>query len=1130
MEDNFFSLGGNSITAVKAVMEIRRVLGIDIGIKDFFEQKDVRLLTRLVHNGKMNACLYYPIEKTECKTDVPLTYVQKRLWFLSRVDRTGAAFNIPLCADIVGSLNVAYFEKAINVVASRHEILRTRFYFKEGMPYQAVEKSLDIKIDYEDLESSGVSKHNFMKNAVSYKFDLERPPLVKVFIGRLGEKHYVLIVNIHHIVCDGWGVKVLLGELETIYNALLNGREIELPEPAVQYADYAFAEEKAISDGFFEKSLEYWNKQLKLPFGNTQLMPDFDVPAERTYNGRKIIATVNKDITNALTDFSRENGTTLFSIMIAAFSVLLYRYTGEKDVIVGTAVAGRNDYRLNDSIGVFINTVAVRNRIENGITLHEIIKSVAKNVLDGLNNSAVPFEKIVEKINPDRNGYSGNIINVMVNMLNFENSNTSYNFEGLKISEIEDYEQKAKFDMTLYVDEKPDGLKLSLVYNAALYRSKTMQSLLDAFTIVLHEIAENSEMPIDKICLAKLPQKEEKLEDFSDYNGMLVKVANFEYSKDKSRIAVTSGVRAFTYDEIDRCCNTLCQMLKEKGISQKDTLGIYTGRNMLLPVVLTAVIRLGARFCILDRGIPKGKSAAQIVRIPGIKIIQIGEESCLPKNADIVLKLAETFSAKAMTQTDEPAVQSNINAGGYYNFTSGTTGKFKIIENTAAPLAHFLKWYKNEFKLTENDTFAMLAGISHDPILRDILMPQFLGARLAVPPEEYIRNPMRLVGWLKSEKVTVLHITPPLAESFADTGGILLPDLRLIAFSGDTLTESLVERLKKLATNSKFVNFYGLTETPQVMSYYTIPQEHQSSAYGGRIPIGKGIEGVELLVLNNNKNLCACGEIGEIYIKTKYLSEGYFNDRDATAEKYLKLNGKMLYKTGDLGRYMASGNVDFIRRTDMDVNIRGNRIDITEIENSIEICDGVGGVAVSIECENTDRCIVAYVKPKEGAVITSQNILNYLYHALPMYMIPGKIVFVNQIPLTENNKIDYAKLETIGRHRAGTSHSPATETERMLCDIFSKLLNVESVDVETGFFQMGVHSLMLSKAVFLLNEKMHVELNIIDFFTYSNISMLANYIDNSSQAGAEDDNLVRKRQAGIDADKHKKRIDIRSTQ
>ncbi|MGE3315940.1 MAG: amino acid adenylation domain-containing protein, partial [Planctomycetaceae bacterium] len=790
-----------------------------------------------------------------------------------------------------------------------------------------------------------------------------------------------------------------------------------------------------------------------------------------------------------LDELSRNEEGSLFMTLLSAFQLLLAKLTGRQDIVVGSPIAGRNREELENLIGFFVNTQVLRTDLSGNPTFRELVRRVRETTLEAYANQDLPFEKLVEELQPERSQYSTPLFQVFFNMLNM--SEEQLKLPGLKVDYYPRPETDSKFELTFYCRHRAGQLYFIAVYNAQLFSERRIAELLDQFMSLLAQVSENPDRPIESYSLVTeraaklLPDPNAPL---SAQSGPPVhELVAAQALKTPDRVAVKDPNGTITFGELESCSNRLASKLIESGLNRGDVVAIYAHRSASLVPAMLATWKAGGAFLILDPAQPPARliecmkiaepvawielEAADPVLCPLSSYVSSSIDAArrirIPRN----WVAGEFLSEQQQTAPDLP-VSGQDKA--YIAFTSGSTGVPKGIQGSHGPLSHFLDWHVRTFGLAADDRFSMLSGLGHDPLLRDVFTPLVIGATVVIPNPDDIGSD-RLGEWMARERITVAHLTPAMGQVLAGSGeeaSRQQSSVRRLFFGGDRLTPRDIDRAKTWAPLATCVNFYGATETPQAIAWHEVKGTTNGAVSAESIPVGMGIDDVQLLVLNHAGKLCGIGEVGTIHVRTPHLAEGYVNDTAQTAARFivnpLTLNSAdRVYVTGDLGRYGLDGAVEFLGRDDHQVKIRGYRVEMTEIESALRTHELVGNALLTVS-EGTagDRRLIAYIVPRSSTQPTSRDLRMYLKERLPEYMIPSAYVVIEAIPLTPNGKVNRAALPAPEAEKresdpALAGHgAPQTESEQLIANVWRELLHIEDITVYDNFLDLGGHSLL----------------------------------------------------------------------
>ncbi len=1027
----------------------------------------------------------------------PLSFAQHRLWFFDKLTPGTAVYNIHVGLRLTGPLDAAILSRALRTIVQRHESLRTRFVEADGVPVQVIEDGIVPSLDVTDLRAFPAADREAEARRLAEAhaerpFDITQAPLFRAALVRLADDIHVLLLTMHHLVSDGLSTAIVLRELTAVYEQE-RGIGRPLPELPVQYGDFAEWQRSRMTAGEgLDRQLAFWKEKLAGDLPVMDLPADAPRRATQTFRGGTHAVLLPAALVAELRTLGRAHGATLFMTLLAAFQLLLSRLSGQEDVIVGSPVAGRSRAECEPLIGCFINTVALRTDAGGNPAFLELLQRVRTTALEAYANQDVPFDKVIEELRPPRDGSRTPVFQVLFNMLGAGNAwNTRW--DDVVVAAEPPLEEPSKFDLTMYAGESGDTVYLRAVYNADLFGRSRIEALTAQLVFLLQQIAADPSKPIGSYSLVT-PDAESLLPDpvqpiSAAWDGSVVERVVACAQSAPSRVAIVHGADEWTYAQLESTSADVATRLCASGIGTGDVVAIYARRAPELVAAMLGVWRCGAAFLVLDAAYPAARLAEYLLVAQPKALISIGQDTpdalataCASMDASFVLRGTTADAAPPLSV--RPAGPEDL---AYVSFTSGSTGTPKGILGTHRPVAHFVRWHTETFGFGPDDRFAMLSGLAHDPLLRDVFTPLSIGASLRIPDEGAFDSGERLAGWLRRERVTVAHLTPSLGQLVCQGAADRPPlSLRYAFFGGEPLTTGDVDALKLRAPSVQCVNFYGATETPQAVAFHVVPADVPATAGSSRraraLPVGTGIEGVQLLLLNEAGNLAGIGELAEICVRTPYLARGYVGGAAVSDDRFAPnpLSADpddRLYRTRDAGRYGPDGLVQWHGRTDRQLKLRGFRIEPGDIESAIARHQAIRQAHVVLDGEQDGRpSLVAYCVAS-GAAPTAVELRTWLRTQMPEYMVPSGIVFLDALPLTPNGKVDRRRLPApMPQQSSATRAAPLTPIEEALADVWRGLLRVDSIAADDSFFDLGGHSLIATLLASRIRDLFGVEL------------------------------------------------------
>ena len=1042
--------------------------------------------------------------------ELPLSFAEQGLWLLDQLSPGMTAYNMQSRLRLRGPLNVAALERSLNTVIQRHDILRSTFRAVKEQPARVVAPTLIVNLPVINLDRPGEADAEIGRiasEAARLPFDLFKGPLLRVSLLQLSEREHIFLLTKHHIITDAWSNRVFFRELLSLYEGYSAGRPSSLSDLPMQYSDFAVWQ-RQLNQGQMQSHLAYWKTQLQE--STVPEMP-FDYPrrAVQSFRGARQEIQLSKSLSNALKALSQQERTTLFITLLAAFKTLLHRYTGETDIVVGSTIAGRNRPEVEKLIGFFINLLVLRSNLSGQPSFRDLLKRVREVCWEAYEHQDLPFEKLVEELKPRRDLSRNPFFQVLFNMANLPPIQREV--AGLTIETFSRPEDAARFDLTLYAPETKEGIKILAAYSTDLFTQARIAEMLEQYRHLLTQVVENPDERIDRYSLvtpsarAVLPNPTLPLND--TWEGAVHTLFSENARRSPDQLAVVDPQEAWSYLELDLRSNQLAWYLLAHGIGREDIVAIYGHRSAPLVAAVLGILKAGAAFLILDPAYPAARLLDYLQTAPPRGWLQMEAAGAVPEaleefitNSSLPCRLQLPQESAAVERflsqysADDPRVTVEAEDIACIAFTSGSTGQPKGILGRHGPLSHFLPWQEETFNLGAGDRFSMLSGLSHDPLQREIFSPLWLGATLCIPDPQIIGT-SKLADWMDAQRITFAHLTPAMAQLLTETAGpdLGLPALRYAFFVGDKLARRDVIRLRRVAPNVTCITSYGTTETQRAVGFYKVPPESELEDNGDKAiyPLGRGMEGVQLLVLTDEQRLAGIGELGEIYVRSPHLAKGYLGDEALTQARFVtnpftRVEGDRLYRTGDLGRYLPEGNVQFDRRGDNQVKIRGFRIELEEIEAMLgrhpALRESV--VAARPDASGNNR-LVAYVVPFRDAAPAIHELRNFLLQKLPDYMVPASFFFLKALPLTPNGKLDREALPAPDQNRPELESefaAPRNATEKTLADIWAEVLKLDRVGIHDNFFELGGHSLTVTRVIYRAREALRIELPVRHLF------------------------------------------------
>jgi amino acid adenylation domain-containing protein len=1158
VHDDFFSMGGHSLLATMVITRVRQSLEIELPQRVFFETPTVAKLAQFVEeikelressDGKSvlsdasrnlnelsageRAALVMrlkkkPAEMTQEQTiprrkdsgPVPLSFAQQRLWFLDQLGDSN--YLVPTTSRLTGRLDVKALEDSLNEIVRRHEALRTTFTTIDSQPMQVIAPHLSLTMSVTDLsrlplDERAVEARRLRKEALR-PFDLERGPLVRASLLRLTENEHLLLLTMHHIVSDGWSLGVLIRELATLYEGFVAGQTPSLPELPIQYADFAVWQRQWLSGEVLERQLAYWEEQLGGSPAVLELPTDRPRPAVQTNQGSFLTCEIGKELTEALKELSRREGVSLYMLLLAAFKTLLARYAGQEQVVVGTPIANRNWIDIENLIGFFVNTLVLRTDLSGNPPFHELLKRIREVTLGAFAHQDVPFERLVEELQPERDTSRTPLFQVMFSLQNAPMP--PLELSHVTMSLLQDESTAAQFDLTLDVTERPHGMECLLEYNTDIFEHSTAQRILTHFSNLLESIAANPQQRLRELPLLTEAERRKILVQWNDtardypQESCIHQLFEEQVERTPQAAALVFGDEHITYAELNHRANQLAHYLRQIGVRPETRVGILLKRSVEMPVALLATLKAGGAYVAFDPSYPPER-LRYMLEDSDVSVLLTQERllAGLPKHRARLICLDAEWASIA--EHNAQNVQSGATASNlaYLVYTSGSTGRPKGILIEHCSLVNASYAFINNHRMTEGDRLLQFASLSFDVAAEEFCAAWLSGGCAVMRPEQVVGTYAEFVTLLQREKVTVVNLPASFwlewLTALADHGGEMPESLRLVIVGNEKTLEGMLAKWRRVIGESvEWSNAYGPSETTITASNY----EPSSTGWGRQekstVPIGRPVMNVEMYVLDAAQQLVPVGVAGELYIGGAGVARGYHKQAAQTAERFIpnpysRKGGERLYRTGDAARYRADGNVEFLGRVDEQVKIRGFRVEVGEVEAVLAQHASVReSVVLAREDERGGHRLVAYVVSNNGEVST-EELRSYLKQQLLEYMVPSSFVMMEALPLTPNGKVDRRALPDADGVRTDADEAyvaPRSAMERTIANIWQEVLKVEKVGVNDNFFGLGGHSLLLVRAHSKVSEVLRVKLSMIEMFKYPTVSALAEHL--SGQRGS----------------------------
>ncbi len=1051
---------------------------------------------------------------------LPLSFAQQRLWFLNQLEPESAAYNLPSVVKLKGKVDIPTVKRTIQEVIRRHEILRTAYQVVDGEPMQLIlpEVTFDLPvIDLRQLplEEQKIRTEQIVHEEAQRPFNLTQGAIPRAVMIQLKNEEYLLVYTMHHIVSDGWSMDVLNREMGILYEAFITGRPSPLAELPVQYADFASWQRKWLQGDVVEQKINYWKQQLAgVPV--LQLPTDYPRPAVQSSRGDTERLKLPRELADGLKRLSRQESATLFMTLLAAFQVLLHRYTGQEDICVGTPVSGRSRKEIEGLIGFFVNTLLIRTDLSGNPTFRELLGQVRTCVLQAFANQDVPFEKLVDELQPERELSHHPLFQVMFSMQSIVPEEVN-RLAGLELSSVPVDYKASMFDLDLNVIDTQRGLELVLIYCTDLFNSETVRRMLGNYQRLLEVILSDPDQRVGELSLLTEEERQQILVEWNQtkepypQERCIHQLVEAQVKKTPDNVAAVFKGEALTYQELNRRANRMAWQLIDQGVGPNTVVGLLAERGHDFLTAILAVLKAGGAYLPIDPLYPAGR-ISQIVSNSQCPLVITSTNSLQKLETALTDITAENRPTVLSLETllTTPSPEDNLPRRvtpsdlAYVIFTSGSTGVPKGVMIEHRGMLNHIYAKIRDLKLTSQDIISQTASQCFDISVWQFLTPLILGGQVFILPDEVAHDPAQLLAAVSQGSVTVLQVVPSQLRAILDETERYRYDLSALRWlipTGEVLGPELCKKWLACYPKVPLVNAYGPTECSDDVSHHAIftPDAIDSA----RIPIGRPINNTQLYVLDRHLQPVPVGVPGELHVGGVGVGRGYLNRPELTAERFIpdpfsQEPGARLYKTGDLVRYLPSGELDYLGRMDQQVKVRGYRVELGEIESVLQEHPTVRESVVIVK-EDTlgHNLLVAYIVPVAERTPNLNDLTTFLSTKLPDYMLPSAFVFLEKMPTMPNGKINRKALPEpdMANLDLGMEFlAPRTPMESVLAAIWANVLNVDQISVNSNFFQIGGHSLAAAKVVNLINDIFQAEVPLRTLFESPTIAEFAGAI------------------------------------
>lgn len=1105
--ENFYRLGGDSIIASKIVNDINKKMGSDINIVEIFKCQSIFELSQYI-DKKMRGGHVIPNPEPVGEQDYyQLTAAQRRFFVLHELNDENTSYNMPNILRVAGKLELENVQFAINELIKRHESFRTSFDVRDGEPVQMVNNGDNYELVQEEATVDEIEQliEDFIR-----PFNLKEAPLLRIKVVKIQDNDYFIIFDMHHILSDAVSMAIFIKEFIALY------QKETLPEVIMQYKDYAYWQSKLYRSALMEKQENYWLKEFSEEIPVLLLPTDYPRPAKQSFDGENFKVVISEEMTGKIRKLSTDSGATLYMTLLSAYYILLNKYTGQDDIVVGSLIAGRPHADFENTIGLFMNTLPLRNYPKSDKTFNNFLMEVKENVLSAFENQDYPFELLLEKTNVKRDFSRNPIFDTMFLLQNV-------NMPEIKIGDLNfklfDYKnENVKLDLILEAREVKGEIHLDFKYCTKLFKENSIKNLANYYQNILNQITDNDTIRISEISLMTSSMIEQVINGFNHTSsGYKLDQPYHRLFEERVRktpdcVALVCEERQISFAELNQRANQLARLLRAKQVSQGHIVGLMTNPNIDMIVGVLAVLKTGAAYMPIDPEWPSDR-VMHMLRDSSCKLLLSNGINNVKGSAEV--EIIDIMDHKIYRgSTDNLDNNVSVNDIMYVIYTSGTTGRPKGVLLEHVGLINYLNWFNNEAALTEQDKTILISSFAFDLCYTYVYSSLLNGCELHLMSKDLYRDPDRLLQYIQAHSITYMKTTPShfnlLAHCYNFSQSLMLQSLRLVILGGEHLNVLDVERYFEKYPESQIMNHYGPTEGT-IGSIATLLDKNDFQRCKEQMVIGKPISNVQIYILDENLSPVAPGRYGEIFIAGQGLARGYLNAPESQNFLTTTIRGtnaeRRLYRTGDIGRFLLDGTIQLSGRTDDQVKYKGYRIELSEIEHQLLKYEGIIEARVFLTVDNYNMgnlCAYLILQHKLDALAVRR----FLSKTLPEYMIPTHFIQMEKLPLTANGKIDKKALPqpTDVAYDVNSYVPPKTDLERLLVTIWSNALRVKDVGIHDNFFDMGGDSIRAIKVMAQMQEH-GLKIEYKDIFMYSSIAELCPHVKymshKSDQARAE---------------------------
>ncbi|MBE0361899.1 arthrofactin-type cyclic lipopeptide synthetase C [Pseudoalteromonas ulvae UL12] len=1044
------------------------------------------------------------------KNKLPLSFAQKRLWLIDRMEGASEHYNMSRVLEVEGQFDTQIANRALQQIVQRHEILRSIYFEDDGQAWQKVNEDAQIEIGFQKTDAEGDELTALLYRTVIQPFDLTKDLMVRADLIETSSSRQFLILNIHHIAGDGFSISLLIEEFVAIYEAMIIGDAAELPKMPIQYADYAYTQQQWMENGLLDEQIAYWKSQLEdLPLLH-QFPIDFPRPARQTNNGIKKRRRLSQSHTAALRKLSEQTGATMFMLLHAAFAVFIARYSGQSDVVIGTPAANRKQQGLESLIGMFVNTLVLRTTYDSNLTFFEFLEHVKQVNVDAQVNQYLPFDEVLATLNIERNLAYNPAFQIMFSMDTYEASESD--LKDVRFTPVSSGESFAKFDLELDAIDEGDTILFELVYNTDLFDFDAMERVFKSFEAMVIDVSKSPQKQVSELTIID-PETAIHVMELScsdspieSPNSVLRDFESWAEASPNARALTwvqNDSIYHMTYQQLESKSNQLANYFIQKGLEPGDIVALCLPRSEQMVVAMLATLKAGAAYTPIDPDSPANRIELVLKDSqPALLITNSVTELLL---GEVTTKINLDKVALENQSTEKPKVEIIDDSLAYLMYTSGSTGVPKGVMIEHDQLNHYVAAAQQEYQITSFDNVLQFSSFSFDISIEECFVTLSQGAALVLRDERWMSSVDAFWSLCHEFSISVVSLPTAFWHQISRYNDALPKSMRIVIIGGEAVNLELVNRWFESAKRPTLINTYGPTETTVVASSFRVTKAYTQNS---TIPIGVPFGHVQTYVVDEKNNILPQGVTGELLVAGSGVARGYLNrpaDQTARFVTFQRLDGTFTrgYKTGDLANFNYKGELEYAGRIDNQVKIRGYRVELSEIEVQLTKHKDISQAVVTVDEQSGQKRIVAYFV--SSTELSADAVTSYLAEQLPEYMVPSALSQIASIPLTTNGKVDYKSLPKIqeSMQRSSEISAPETPTEKQLAKLWAQLLQVEFISRFDNFFKLGGHSLTAIQLVSEINQTFNIDLSVQVVFEQKNLAGLANAVEDLVHSGSK---------------------------